>query len=61
MCAQTFVASLWLPLMFVCYHLEPLLATAAPCWDPRRLLPQLWLLAVWHDFHFWAVHATMHK
>ena len=47
--------------MFVCYNLEPLLSSAKPCWDPLRLLPQLWLLAAWHDFHFWAVHATMHR
>jgi hypothetical protein len=57
---QTFVASLWLPLLLGCYCLGPLAATARPCWDPRVLIPQLWLLAVYHDFHFWAVHAVMH-
>jgi len=44
-----------------CYNLSALLSTAKPCWDLKVLLPQLWILAIWHDFHFWFVHATMHQ
>ncbi|KAI8476128.1 MAG: hypothetical protein J3K34DRAFT_516802 [Monoraphidium minutum] len=52
---KTFVASLWPPLLWVSYNLGPLLSSAAPCWDPLRLLPQL------VKFLYRRIHAQHHN
>ena len=55
-----FVFSLWPALLLILCNLRPLLACAAPNWNPLAVLGGVWALSILHDPWFWAVHATLH-
>ncbi|GBF98139.1 hypothetical protein Rsub_10551 [Raphidocelis subcapitata] len=58
---RAFVFSLWPALLLIFYNLRPLLACAAPDWNPLTVLAGVWVLSILHDPWFWAVHATLHR